>query len=347
MSEPTDSRAPELSVVVPLYDEALVVDALVAAVGDALAPLGRSYELVLVDDGSTDGTAERLEALAAAPDARVIPVWLARNFGKEAALSAGLDAARGQAVILMDGDLQHPPALLPELIARWDAGFDVVNGVKADRGREGAVYKLLSEVFYRLLGGALGSRMREQSDFKLLDRQVVDAVRSLPERRRFFRALVVWVGFRTASVPFKVAPRAAGSTSWSRLGLVRYAVRGLVSFSSLPLQVIAWLGFAVTGAAALLAVDTLRHWAIGIAVSGFTTTILAVLGMGGAILVSLGVIATYLAAIYDEIKQRPVFVARRARPCETRENPRGSTAPDPRSLHTEDRGGGDPQKGHP
>jgi dolichol-phosphate mannosyltransferase len=301
---------PELSIVVPLHDESEVLGQLVDEVTAAVRPLGRPFELVLVDDGSRDDTAERIAALSIG-DPTVVPVLLSRNFGKEAALLAGLEAARGRAVVLMDGDLQHPPTVIPAMLARWDEGYHVVNAVKEDRGREGLAYRWLARGFYALLGGALGEQMQGQSDFKLLDRQVVDALIALPERRRFFRGLVVWVGFHSASVPFRVAPRAAGRTSWSRFGLVRYALVNLVSFSSVPLQAIAWLGFAVTGASGALAAQTLYTWAMDQAVSGFTTTILAVLLTSGAILLCLGVIAVYLAAIYDEIKQRPVYVARR------------------------------------
>jgi polyisoprenyl-phosphate glycosyltransferase len=299
-------RSVELSVVVPLYNEAAVLEQLVRTLRDTLEPLGRTFELVLVDDGSSDGTGELL--CGSGPP--VVPVLLSRNFGKEAAILAGLSAATGRAVVLMDGDLQHPPSVIPGMLELWDRGFEVVNAVKADRGRESWLYRIAAAVFYRLLGRALGEAMRGQSDFKLLDRRVVSVLVALPERRRFFRALVVWIGFRTTSVPFQVAPRAAGRTSWSLLGLVSYAVYGLVSFSSVPLHAIAWVGGGVTVGAALLAAHTFWRWSTGTAISGFTTVILATLGIGGAILISLGVIATYLAAIYDEIKQRPVYLLR-------------------------------------
>ncbi|MEQ1570651.1 MAG: glycosyltransferase family 2 protein, partial [Myxococcota bacterium] len=232
------TRSVDLSVVVPLYNEAPVLPRLVRTLCDTLEPLGRTFELVLVDDGSSDGTGE----LVAASPAPVVPVLLSRNFGKEAAILAGLAAATGRAVVLMDGDLQHPPSVIPEMLALWDRGFEVVNATKEDRGRESWLYRAAALVFYRLLGGALGAAMRGQSDFKLLDRRVVSVLVALPERRRFFRALVVWIGFKTASVPFRVAPRAAGRTSWNVVGLVRYAVYGLVSFSSVPLHAIAWVG---------------------------------------------------------------------------------------------------------
>lgn len=297
-----------LSIVVPLHNEAESVSRLVHEVAAALKD--RPYELLAVDDGSTDETLDALYRLAE-EDARVVPVVLSRNFGKEAALSAGLEAARGDAVVLMDGDLQHPPEVIPELVAKWEQGFEVVNAVKADRGQEGVLYRACAAVFYRLLGASVRERMDGQSDFKLLDRQVVDAVLACDERNRFFRGLVAWLGFQVAEVPFTVQARHAGSTSFSLLGLVRYSVKSLIAFSSAPLLSIAWVGFLTMGAAALLALQTFYNWWSGAALDGFTTVILAVLIMGGVILLCQGVISLYLAVIYDELKGRPLFVVRK------------------------------------
>jgi dolichol-phosphate mannosyltransferase len=302
------SADPELSVVVPLYNEAAVVPRLVEVVVGVLEALGRPFELVLVDDGSGDGTADVIDRLAAT-DPRIAPVVLSRNFGKEAALAAGLDAARGAAVVLMDGDLQHPPEVIPELVARWDAGAHVVHGVKEHRGDESAAYRAASGVFNGLMSTAIGRDFSRESDFKLLDRVAVDAVCALPERVRFFRGLVAWVGFQTDEVPFRVADRVGGDTSWSTWSLARYAVRNLVAFTSLPLRIIAGVGFAVTGFGVLLSLLTLYNWANGTAVDGFTTTIIAVLVVGGANLLSLGVVSLYVAVVYEELKARPVYVA--------------------------------------
>ncbi len=300
---------PELSVVLPMYNEAEMVEACLAAVGAEIQRTGRTYEIVCVDDGSSDATPALLDA-AALRDQRVIPVHLSRNFGKEAALSAGLDAACGRAVLLMDADLQHPTDLIPTMLARWDEGHDVVDAVKSDRGREGFAYKAAAGVFYGLMGSAAGANLRGSSDFKLLDRQVVDAVRACPERNRFFRGLVAWVGFRVARVPFQVRDRAAGTSKWSFRGLVAYSLRNLVAFSAAPLRVVAWAGVATVGLAALLAADTLWNWWSGVAVDGFTTVILALTALSGLILLSLGVIAAYIAQLYEEQKARPMFVVR-------------------------------------
>lgn len=323
MGYPADMSEPELSVVAPLHDEAPVVPTFVGALVPVLQQLELSFEIVLVDDGSTDGTGSVIEALST-EDPRIVPVCLSRNFGKEAALSAGLSVTRGRAVVLMDGDLQHPVELLPELVTAWRSGADVVNAVKADRGDEGLAYRASAWAFNRIMGAALRDDFGRQSDFKLLDRSVVDVVVSLPERTRFFRGLVSWVGFRTVEVPFRVAARAGGETSWSLLGLVRYSVRNLVAFSSAPLRGVAFTGFSVCGLGLLLALQTLYNWQRGAAIDGFTTTILSVLLVGGFNLLALGVVSLYLSAIYEEVKGRPLFVIR---------SPRPAADPGPRSDH--------------
>jgi dolichol-phosphate mannosyltransferase len=199
------------------------------------------------------------------------------------------------------------------MVAKWDEGFDVVDAVKADRGREGLPYRVASEAFYALMGEHGGRSLRGSSDFKLLDRQVVDAVLRCPERNRFFRGLVAWVGFRVARVPFEVQARAAGVTSWSRRGLVAYSVRNLMAYSSAPLRLVAWMAFVTIGLDVLLAIQTFWNWARGTAVDGFTTVILALGALCGLILLSLGIVALYLAQMYDEQKSRPLFIVREER----------------------------------
>lgn len=316
------SPPPVLSIVLPMYDEAPNVDRVVDAVCTELEAIGRTFEIVCVDDGSRDGTYSAL-LTAAEREPRVVPVTFSRNFGKEAALLAGLEVARGQAIVVMDADLQHPPDLLPQMVAAWDEGFDVVDAVKAHRGQEGLLYRLAAEGFYGLMGRSVGEHLRGSSDFKLLDRQVVDAVLSMPERARFFRGLVAWVGFRVRRVPFRVQPRAAGRTSWSTLGLVRYSLRNLVAFTAAPLRAVAVLGFVTVGLDLLLAAQTLFNWLRGVAVDGFTTVILTTTLLGGLILISLGVVAIYLGQMYEELKQRPVYVVRRDREVGTPEAPPG------------------------
>lgn len=306
---------PTLSIVLPVFDEAEIIADCVREVARELAQAGLRFELVCVNDGSADATGAILDGLAE-EDPRVVPVHFSRNFGKEAALSAGLEAARGEAVIFMDSDLQHPPSVIPEMVERWREGFDVVEAVKQDRGEEGWLYKLSARAFYLMMGRAVGQNLRDSSDFKLLDRQVVDTLLEFPERRRFFRGLVSWVGFRVARVPFEVQERRGGQTKWSNRALVGYSIGNLVAFSSAPLRVVAYAGFATVAAGGLLGIETLSLWFAGRAVSGFTTVILVMLILCGLILISLGVISIYVASIYDEQKARPLFVVRKPRPGE-------------------------------
>jgi dolichol-phosphate mannosyltransferase len=317
---------PVLSIVLPVFNEAEIIRECVREVAQEIEKARVSFEIVCVNDGSSDVTAEILDRVSR-EDPRVVAVHFSRNFGKEAALSAGLEAARGQAVLFMDSDLQHPPSLIPQLIERWREGFDVVEAVKDDRGEEGWLYKSSARLFYLMMGRAVGQNLRDSSDFKLLDRQVVDALLEFPERRRFFRGLVAWVGFRVARIPFRVQERRGGRTKWSSRALLGYSIRNLVAFSSAPLRVVAYAGFATVAAAGMLAIETLYYWFSGRAVSGFTTVILVTLFLCGLILVSLGAISIYVASIYDEQKGRPLFVVRRRRPGEVRESAQHAADP--------------------
>lgn len=303
---------PELSVVLPMYNEEGVAVRALDEIRRQLTLVGATFEILCVDDGSADGTLAAVMAAAAA-DPRVQPVVLSRNYGKEAALAAGMSCARGAAVLLMDSDLQHPPELIPELVARWRNGFDVVNAVKTDRGKEGLSYRCMAWVFNRLMGSSANASFQGASDFKLLDRQVVDALQTLPEKTRFFRGLVAWVGFKTTEVGFQVAPRAGGITKWSTLQLVRYSLRNLISFSEFPLKLVAAIGFSTLLFAAVVAIQTLYRYLTGSAFTGFTTVILLQLALGGLLLASVGVLALYMAQLYAEVKGRPTFIVRRQR----------------------------------
>jgi dolichol-phosphate mannosyltransferase len=306
------SQAPDLSVVLPLYNEADGLPESLPAIRTALEALRRSFEIVCVDDGSMDGTAPLIDREACG-DTRVVAVHLSRHFGKEAALAAGLEIARGRAVILMDADLQHPPALIAEMVRLWDRGSEVVEAVRRRRGGEGLAHRMMARLFYALIGRSVGRSFQGSTDYKLLDRQVVEALLECRERNRFFRGLVAWVGFRVSQVDLEPAPRRAGSSKWSALGLARYSVRSLLAFTSLPLRIVAWTGLAMVVLGGMLAIQTLYNYFTGRAVSGFTTVILVELILGGLILASLGVVAFYIALIYDEQKARPLFVVRRDR----------------------------------
>lgn len=297
-----------------MFNEAAVLRATIEEVKKQLAQTGLSAEIICVNDGSSDGTGRTLDDLAAQDEA-VVPLHLTRNFGKEAAMAAGLDHSRGRAVLILDADLQHPPSLIPQMVDKWRTGADVVNGVKLHRGREGFVYKTMAAVFNYLMGGALmgspaGNGFRGASDFKLLDRQVVDAIQACPERHRFFRGLVAWVGFRVVDLPFEVQERVAGETKWSVGALVRYSIKNLLAFSALPLRLIALAGFSMLTLTGLLAAWTLYRYVRGDVLEGFPTVIMLQLIFGSVLLTCLGVISLYLAEMYDELKRRPVYVYR-------------------------------------
>lgn len=300
----------EVSVVLPVFDEAPGIRGALDQLRGVLDGVGRPYEILCVDDGSADGSAELLDAIAA-EDARVTAIHFSRNFGKEAALQAGLEAARGEATICLDADLQHPPELIPLMLELWaEQGFQVVEGRKRERGPESPAYRGLARLFYRLLGSVTRADMRGASDFVLLDREAVDALKRLPERNRFFRGLVQWVGFRTTRVEFDVSPRRSGGSRWDAWRLLRYGLDGILSFTTFPLVLIALAGLATTALGSGLGVIALYHWATGVAVSGFTTVILMILLFSGVILVSLGTVSLYLARLVEEVKGRPLYLVR-------------------------------------
>jgi len=302
---------PVLSLVVPCYNEAAGLASFWARASDALDALGVPAEAVFVDDGSRDPTFSVLTALAAR-DARVRVVALSRNFGKEVALAAGLDHAAGDAIVPIDADLQHPPELLHELVARWREGYDVVIALRRDRATDSAARRLASDLFHRLFARVSAVPVpRGAGDFRLMARPVVDALKSMPERTRYMKGMYAWVGFRTATVDYDVAERAAGESRFGLVKLWRLALDGIVSFSALPLRMSSFLGalFALValGYGAWLVARTLVH---GVDVPGYASLMVVVLFLGGVQLLSLGVIGEYLGRVYDEVKARPLYVVR-------------------------------------
>lgn len=299
-----------LSVVIPAYNESGAVAQAASQIADVLQAAGIPYELIFVDDGSTDNTWEEITKSAEA-DRSVRGVGFSRNFGKEAAIFAGLRAAGGDCCAVMDCDLQHPPEKLPEMYALWQQGWEVVNGVKADRGRESGLHGFAARTFYAIMSRAVGFDMSRASDYKLMDRRVVEALLNLPERKTFFRALAAWVGFRTTEVEFRVAERAAGKTHWSTMSLIRYAVSNIAAYSSAPLQIVTVLGVLTLLLSLVLGVQTLVNWARGGAADGFTTVIILILFIGSILMISLGIIGYYIAQIFVEVKARPRYLAAR------------------------------------
>jgi glycosyltransferase involved in cell wall biosynthesis len=295
-------------VVIPAKDEEAGLEALLAEVYRALAEVDAEPEVIVVDDGSRDETFAHLRQLVGRhPGLRGLR--LSRNYGKEAALLAGLKAACGDAVVTMDADLQHPPSVIPRMVERWRQGARVVHGVKRRMPGARRRDRLASSGFNRLMRRLAGIDMRRASDFTLLDRTAVDVlVARMPERRRFYRGLTRWVGFRQDSVGFDVPPRTKGRSRWPFLRLVDLALTGIVSFTSLPLRLVTVLGVTTLIFAGVVAAETLWSWFEGRAVSGFATLEITLLFLGSSIMISLGILGEYIARIYDEVKGRPEYL---------------------------------------
>jgi len=291
-----------------MYRESEHVGVSLRTIQSKLAEACSDYELIVVDDGSPDDTWEHITREAQnSPFIRAIR--LSRNFGKEHALAAGLEAARGRAVIVMDGDLQHPPELLPGMIDLWRKGeADVVEAVKIDRGDEPLLYRIFALGFYRLLRKLSSFDLRGASDYKLMDRRVVAAWLRMPERNLFFRGMTAWLGYRRVQIPFEVAPRVGGQSRWTFYALTMLALTAVTAFSAVLLQLVTFFGILFLVFALGLSAYTLTFWLMGRAVTGFTTVILLLLIIGSLLMVSLGVIGLYLARIYDEVKRRPRYL---------------------------------------
>lgn len=296
-----------LSIVLPAYNEEQNIANTAQVLAGLLEENSIEYELVFISDGSRDGTfAEILKAAAANP--RIKGAQFSRNFGKEAGIFAGLELATGDAVIVMDCDLQHPPQVIPQMWQLWKDGAEVVEGIKSRRGKESLGYKLSAGFFYRIMSKLIRMDMNSSSDYKLLDRKVVDVLLGLPERNTFFRALSFWTGFRTEKVSYEVQERQFGKSKWSFWSLMKYAISNATSFSTLPLQLVTVMGIVSILFSVALAIQTLVKYLMGTAVEGFTTVILLILIIGGFLMLSLGIIGHYIARIYEEVKGRPKYI---------------------------------------
>ena len=296
-----------LSVVLPAYNEELNI----ANTADTLSTLLKEheidYELVFISDGSGDGTFAEIEK-ASAKDPRVKGAQFSRNFGKEAGIFAGLELASGDAVVVMDCDLQHPPETILEMWKLWLNGAEVVEGVKSKRGKESIFYRLSAGFFYHIMSRLIKMDMNASSDFKLLDRKVVDVLLNLPERNTFFRALTFWAGFNKATVEYEVQERKFGKSKWSLMSLMRYAINNATSFSTFPLHLVTVMGTLMIFFSIILGIQTIVNYAMGTAADGFTTVILLILIVGGLLMISLGIIGMYIARIYEEVKGRPKYI---------------------------------------
>lgn len=297
----------KLSVVLPAYNEELMVGKTCRVLAQVLTEAQIPYELVVVNDGSSDRTWEEIQK-AGEKDANVTGVLFSRNFGKEAAIFAGLAQAGGDVVAVMDCDLQHPPQTLIEMYRLWQDGYEVIEGVKSDRGKEGFLHKECARFFYDIMSKATKVNMKDASDFKMLDRKAVDSILSMPERNMFFRATSTWVGYKTTSVEFEVQEREAGVSKWSPWTLVKYAFTNIVAFTTFPLQFVTITGVVCFICSLVLMIYSLIQYFAGSAVEGYTTLLMVLLLVGSAMMISLGIIGYYIAKIYEEVKRRPRYI---------------------------------------
>jgi len=311
IDRPTNSERSDqflLSCVVPAYNEAAHLASFVRDLSACLKEITPRFEILIVDDGSTDQTSDLIRPLLA--DYPIRYLALSRNFGKEAALSAGLDHARGNAVILIDGDYQHPLSLLAEMVQLWRGGYDMVFGVIADRKHESTLKRLGTHLLYRLLEG--DSRFtipRDAGDFRLLDRRVVDALKKLPERNRFMKGLYAWVGFKSIALPFIPMDRPSGSSAFNFNALKNLALTGVTAFTTLPLRIWGGIGAAISMIAVLYAVYVaFETIIIGKTVPGWPTLTIGLMFFSGVQLLSIGILGEYLGRVYEEVKQRPLYL---------------------------------------
>ncbi|MCQ2492544.1 MAG: glycosyltransferase family 2 protein [Lachnospiraceae bacterium] len=296
-----------LSVIIPAYNEKLNIEHSYQRISDILSSQNIDFEIIYIDDGSTDGTWTQISSISGA-DSTIHGVRFSRNFGKEAAIFAGLEKAEGECVAVIDCDLQHPPEKLVDMFRLWEAGFEVIEGVKSDRGNESLIHGAFAKLFYKIINTASDIDMERASDFKLLDRKAVNVLLNMKEKNAFFRALSSWVGFSTTSVEFEVEERISGESKWSSWALMKYAVNNITSFSSAPMQIVTFLGVIMLIISVVLGMNSLIQKINGTALGGFTTVIIIELFVGSIIMISLGVIGIYISKIYEEVKARPRFI---------------------------------------
>ncbi|MCH8094026.1 MAG: glycosyltransferase family 2 protein [Chloroflexi bacterium] len=311
METKVTNEKPTFSVVGPVYDEVETLRDFYDRVRAAMEAIGEPWELVLVDDGSTDGTSEIIRDLAF-DDIRVRPVLFSRNFGHQIAVTAGLDFSRGQAVVIIDTDLQDPPELISELAEKWRAGYEVVYAVRTEREGESWFKRATASAFYRVINRITEVEIApDAGDFRLLDRKVVNALKTMREHHRFPRAMTAWVGFRQIGIPYKRAARRAGETKYPFRKMVRLAINAITGFSYFPLQLATYFGF-LSAALAIVAIPIVIYIRLAgrAELSGQATTLIAVLFLGGVQLISLGILGEYIGRLYDEAKNRPLYILR-------------------------------------
>lgn len=296
-----------LSIIVPSYNEEQMIPITEQTISKLMEQENIPYELMFVNDGSRDKTWDCI-CKSAEKNPNVVGLNFSRNFGKEAAMFAGLEKAAGDCCVIIDCDLQHPPEKIIEMYRLWEQGYEVVEGVKDDRGKESAMHGLFANAFYGIISRMTGFDMADSSDFKLLDRKVVDTLNQMKERNVFFRALSFWVGFKKTTVSYSVRERVAGQSKWSTRALFKYAVTNITSFSGFPMQIVTILGYVMFVVSVVLGVTALYQKIVGYALSGFTTVIILLLFGFSIIMMSLGIIGLYISKIYVECQGRPRYI---------------------------------------
>src|SRR5690349_12467146 len=302
--------APVLSIVAPAYNEERNIPAFLAAMIPVLEGMGETFEIIFINDGSRDGTLGMLAA-ASSQDPRIKVIGLARNFGKDVALSAGLAHASGKAAIPIDCDLQHPVELIPQFVAKWREGYDMVIGVRSKRDEEGFVRRTLSQTYYKVMRSMTSVEIPANAgDYRLLDRKILDVINKMPERHRFMKGIFAWPGFKVASIEFQARERANDTTtSWSFFKLWRFALDGLFSFSTAPLKLWTYIGLLSAGGAFVyLAITLIQKLFFGISAPGYASLLVVLLFFNGLLMISNGIQGEYIARIFEEVKGRPLYV---------------------------------------
>lgn len=295
-----------LSVIIPAYNEEKCINRAYDTIHSLLTENGIESELIFVDDGSQDQTYQRIQELSEEKE-NIVGLHFSRNFGKEAAISAGLAAANGDCAVVIDCDLQHPPEKIVEMYRLWEQGYEIVEGIKKDRGQEKKMHSFGAKFFYSMISRMAGFDMANSSDFKLLDRKVIDVLNKMPERG-FFRAISYWVGYNKTTVEYDVRQRVDGESKWSTRGLIKYAVSNISSYSTAPMQIVTALGVVMLIISVVFGIWALIDKIVGRALEGMTTVIIITIFIGSIIMISLGIIGYYIARIFEEIKGRPRYI---------------------------------------
>lgn len=296
-----------LSIIIPAYNEEEMIEKTSERISTLLNENNIDYEILFIDDGSKDNTWNYICKMGE-KNSKIRGVCFSRNFGKEAAIFAGLSESKGACAVVIDCDLQHPPEKIIEMFHLWKQGYEIVEGVKRSRGKESNIHAFAAHCFYKIISHATQIDMSHASDFKLLDRKAINVLLNIPEKNAFFRALSSWVGFKTIQIEYDVQEREAGESKWSTFSLIKYAVVNITSFTSMPMQIVTILGILMFLLSFVLAVQAIYQKIIGIALGGFTTVIILQAFTGSVIMMSLGIIGYYISKIYDEIKGRPKYI---------------------------------------